>query len=340
MFADSLLAVRFRRECVSAQQSVPAQRNAGFSLIELLVTISIIAVLTGILLPAVQQAREAARSMSCRNNLKQIGLALLNYESTHGCFPPGRGSPLPAVFSPHAFLLNYIEQRGVWSGINFSAAPTAFSVAGSATYDGVENYMAATTPIATFLCPTDPANGRVPGLPYAGTNYAGNSGSDFVPSILTAADGLFYTGSHTAFRDLIDGSSYTSAFSERTLGAGTTAASDSKLRILELLSGLDPKTSNCATPSNGTWNDQRGAKWILGNYGNTLYNHAVTPNFDSPDCMNVQQQKGRLAARSRHAGGVNLLLCDGHVRFASSNISADAWRAIATRAGGETSDNF
>ena len=334
MFTERSLAARPQHD------RVPIRHYSGFSLIELLVAMSIIAVLIGLLLPAVQQAREAARLMSCRNNLKQIGLALFNYESAHGCFPPGRGSPLPAVFSPHAFLLHFIQRQDVWSSINFSAAPTAFSVVGGANYDGVENLSAASTPIATFLCPSDPASGRVSGQPYAGTNYAGNSGSDFVPSTLAKADGLFYTGSHTAFRDLIDGSSHTAAFSERTLGAGIVSLSDTALRILELPSGLDPNTDNCATPSNGTWNDLRGGKWILGNYGNTLYNHAVTPNFNSADCMNAQQQKGRLAARSRHPGGVNVLLCDGHVRFASSNCSADAWRAVATRAGGEVSDNF
>jgi prepilin-type N-terminal cleavage/methylation domain-containing protein/prepilin-type processing-associated H-X9-DG protein len=315
----------------------------AFTLIELLVAVSIIAILLGLLLPAVQGAREAARAMSCRNNLKQIGLAIFNYESTHGCLPPGRGSPLPAVFSPHAYLLSYIEQSNVSSLIDFNAAPTAFSVAGGPTYDGVENLSAAATRVSTFLCPSDAADGRIAGLQYAGTNYVANAGSDFVPSNLTAADGLFFTGSHTAFRDLTDGSSHTAAFSERSLGLGVSyGLSDptNSLRILELAATVDPNTSNCQSASNGTWNDQRGAKWILGNYGNTLYNHAATPNSTSWDCMNAQQQKGRLSARSRHSGGVHVLLGDGHVKFASANIALKVWQGASTRAGGEVNDNF
>ena len=84
------------------------------------------------------------------------------------------------------------------------------------------------------------------------------------------------------------------------------------------------------------WNPERGAKWILGNYGNTLYNHDLSPNPPGVwDCMDVRQQKGRLAARSGHPGGVVVLFCDGGVRFVADGTSADVWQGLATRAGGE-----
>src|SRR5688572_26360871 len=105
----------------------------AFTLIELLVVVGIVAVLTGLLLPAVQKARAAAARAACGNNLKQIGLALHAHHDARGRFPPGRGAPLPAVFSAHAPLLPFLEQEGVQTEIDFSAAPVTFSVAGGPT---------------------------------------------------------------------------------------------------------------------------------------------------------------------------------------------------------------
>lgn len=91
----------------------------------------------------------------------------------------------------------------------------------------------------------------------------------------------------------------------------------------------------CDNPAVGPQNAERGGKWIVGNYGNTLYNHGLMPNSTTIDCLNATQQKGQLTARSRHPGGLQVGFCDGHVRFVSDAIDAAIWRSLATRQGAE-----
>ena len=132
---------------------MPRHRRA-FTLVELLVVIAIIGVLVGLLLPAVQAARETARATSCRNNLKQLGLALHNYESAHRRFPPGRGSPLPRAFSTFAYLLPQLEQSPLHSKIDFGKAPVDFNV-GSTVHDGLVNRPVAIVALPVFNCPSE-----------------------------------------------------------------------------------------------------------------------------------------------------------------------------------------
>jgi prepilin-type processing-associated H-X9-DG protein len=110
--------------------------------------------------------------------------------------------------------------------------------------------------------------------------------------------------------------------------------------ILELFNTATVSPADCATPSAGSWYTARGGKWILGNYGNTLYNHFYAPNSDSWDCMNLPQQKGYLAARSLHPGGANVLACDGSLRFVEDGVDLTLWRTFATRAGSETTEGL
>jgi prepilin-type N-terminal cleavage/methylation domain-containing protein/prepilin-type processing-associated H-X9-DG protein len=325
---------------LSRIESYAAGRSA-FTLVELLVSISIIGVLIALLLPAVQAARSAARRTACQNNLRQIGLALQNHHAAMQKLPPGRGTPTPRIFSPQAHLLPFMEQTTISAQIHFDDAPAPFATP-TATFDGAKNAASAASVVGVLLCPDDPTSPRVPGSHYGATSYAGCSGSGAASGTLTAADGVFFLGSAVRMKDITDGASNTAAFSERPLGlgegsgeplsAGDTEAAEA---ILELPASVDPATTACASPSSGVWNQERGGKWVVGNYGNALYNHAEPPNSPRWDCMNATQQKGRLAARSPHAGGVNLLLCDGSVRFVEDAIDVAVWRAAATRTDGD-----
>jgi prepilin-type N-terminal cleavage/methylation domain-containing protein/prepilin-type processing-associated H-X9-DG protein len=316
----------------------------GFTLVELLVVIAILGVLVAILLPAIQSSREASRRSSCGNNLKQIGVALQNFHAGHRRFPPGRGGPPPKVFSPLAYLLPYLEEDSLEGQIDLSSAPTSLVIAG-VPYSGTRNLAAATQAVIVFQCPSDVASGRVPGSTYGATNFVANAGSGLLDNgSLNEADGVFFLASCVGFQNLLDGSSHTAAFSERMLGTGQTflgpTPSQAALYMLELGPGVDVSPSACASLGTGDWYSQRGAKWILGNYGNTLYNHFYTPNAPQWDCMNLAQQKALTAARSYHPSGVNLLYCDGSLRFIEDSIDPLLWRAAATRAGNETMDGI
>jgi prepilin-type processing-associated H-X9-DG protein len=309
--------------------------------VELLVVIAIVGALAALLLPAVQMAREAGRRTKCGSNLRQIGLALQNFHQAHGRFPPGRGGPLPKIFSPLAYLLPYVEEGGLQSQIDLSMAPTTVFVAGN-LFSGDPNKPAASEIVAVLQCPSDIAYGRVAGSTFGATHYAGNAGSAAVDGDIWSADGVFFGESRVRFRDLLDGSSRTAAFSERTLGTGQAAGAipphRADLYILELSNAYTLDETSCGQTTTGGWYSARGAKWILGNYGNTLYNHHYTPNPPQWDCMNQPQQKGYLSARSNHTGGVNVAFCDGSVRFVADSVEPAVWRAIATRETGEPLD--
>jgi prepilin-type N-terminal cleavage/methylation domain-containing protein len=315
----------------------PLRAARGFTLIELLVVIAIIAILIALLLPAVQQAREAARRTQCRNNLKQICLALHNYESTHTVFPPGTLG-FPKVFSAFAHLLPYVDQANLRNLINFNDNPLPF---GLPAPDGATNDAAAKTKIPLLLCPSD--RDAIPGNVYGPINYVACVGSGEVDDgNVSLGDGVIYARSKTKFRDVTDGTSNTVAFSESILGNGVVGGvlvGDKAREVLEFPLGTF-NHHDCHDGVGGTWSGLRGAKWINGHYGDTLYNHHFPPNFKNWDCGNAFHNKGATAARSMHVGGVMAGLCDGSVRFVSENIDLDVWHGLSTRAGGEVSGEF
>jgi prepilin-type N-terminal cleavage/methylation domain-containing protein/prepilin-type processing-associated H-X9-DG protein len=320
-----------------------ARPKLAFTLVELLVVIAIIAILIALLLPAVQQARAAARRIQCRNNLRQIGLALHNYQSTVRVFPPGR-LDFPYVYSPQAYLLPYLEQTNLESLIDYDVK---FFGADAPTWPNAD---AARTRVPVYTCPSD--NEGVPGSPFGATSYVGNVGSGLVDhGRLTTfgvsgprPDGVFFEGSKMSFRDITDGSSNTAAFSEMLLGSGSASPSGSSVadpqRELLLLPGGPPTTQGACVPGVGDWWANRGVRWLQGSYGYALYNHFYAPNASTHDCNNQFRTHALTAARSAHSGGVTVLLCDGSVRFIGENIDLDNWRALATRGGGEVVGEF
>jgi prepilin-type N-terminal cleavage/methylation domain-containing protein/prepilin-type processing-associated H-X9-DG protein len=315
------------------------RRLAGFTLVELLVVIAIVGVLVALLLPAVQAAREASRRSSCVNNLKQLGVALQGFHSAQRHFPPGRGGPAPLVFSAQAYLLPYVEEGSLQGQIDFMSAPTDLVIAGK-SYSGNANKNAASQVVRVLMCPSDDAEGRVSGSTFGGTNYVANAGSGTLNNgSLTKADGVFYIASKVDFRMITDGSTHTAAFSERQLGNGLpqiAATRDrNQLAIWEVNNAVSFGPAPCEASVSGSWYSQRGAKWILGNYGNTVYNHYYVHNSEQWDCMNLPQQMALMTARSNHVGGVNVSFCDGSVRFVDDDVRLEVWRAVATRAGSE-----
>jgi prepilin-type N-terminal cleavage/methylation domain-containing protein/prepilin-type processing-associated H-X9-DG protein len=306
-------------------------KRSAFTLVELLVVIAIIGVLVALLLPAVQAAREAGRRASCTNNLKQIGLALQNYHAAFNTFPVARNG-FPLVHSSLSRLLPFCEQANVQNLVDYTQPLSAAT-----------NVMASQQVITLFVCPSDGASGRVATLPDAGSNYVANNGSGTINfGLIKDGDGVF-TQTNNGFRSLLDGSSNTVAFSESLIGNGMastgTPPQNPRLEVLEIAGGGDTTPAACNGGS-GTWSGIRGAKWIDGHYGNTLYNHYYTPNPPQWDCGNASHNKGLSTARSWHPGGVNMLLCDGSVRFVGNPIDLITWRSLSTRAGGEVLGDY
>ncbi|QDU63452.1 hypothetical protein Pan216_43320 [Planctomycetes bacterium Pan216] len=305
----------------------------AFTLVELLVVVAIIGILVSLLLPAVQQAREAARRTQCVNNLRQVGIALHEYHESHLVFPPGQfnsiGSDSPFVLADHQTnrscwmqqLLPYLDQSALFEQFAPAMDGTLDVSLGAFSYPGRE------TRVPTLICPTDPNGGKNTTAGAASQtqgfhgNYALSVGSTPFGASGSAnpLDGMFYVLSSTRLRDVVDGTSKTMMGSENLVVPDTTA------------------------------HDLRG-RYFNSYEGNTLVSTYNPPNTSVGDrqsfCIAAPATPCTITgdfvmyARSQHPGGVNILLADGNARFVSENISTLLFRGLGSRAGNEIVHEF
>ncbi len=312
----------------------------GFTLIELLVVIAIIAVLIALLLPAVQAARAAARRIQCVNNLKQLGLAAMNYESTNGVFPPGQmklATRPPSGFTLFVNMLPYMEQQPLYNGWNFSNA-----------YDNLFSSTArSATIIAGLICPADvipqnPVQNGAANEWYAVTSYGGNAGSQSHPFMAVTSDGIFfYTGpaapgfNQVRIAAVTDGLSNTLLFGERDhFDQNFDSFANAGWALFSQTMGMW-----------GWWASSSGGFGLtdvaMSTYAPLGYTTPV--NYASASAGGLTQsafaagyETLRLNAfGSQHPGGANFTMGDGSVRFLKSTIAPPTYHALGTRAGGE-----
>jgi prepilin-type processing-associated H-X9-DG protein len=331
--------------------------------------IAIIGILIALLLPAIQAAREAARRMSCSNNMRQWSLAAHNYHSANEQFP-GLGDSANVTFSIHAHLLPYIEQEGLASLIDFSI-PLSTGSRGNVYINPafVETFKFKGK---VFKCPSDTLDPlylvgatSTPTDVYAsGTNYMFSTGSGIYPNfdLRYPTDGLFYYKSATSINSIADGTSNTTFISETRLGDNSnspTSGDSPTMRRTANVSSADsgnyqplsattyPNTPGTVggdsiftfsaietvTSSLASWRSDRGGAWFWGYPLYNSYNNYYPPNHNLPDL--VFHGVGIFGVRSFHTGGVNAGLADGSVRFVPNSVNIDTWRSAATISGGE-----
>ncbi len=283
-------------------------RRKGFTLIELLVVIAIIAILIGLLLPAVQQAREAARRSQCKNNLKQIALALHNYESTYGMFPfgvlgtSGTSSNTNQLTTWQTLILPFADQAPLYNQYNFNVA-----------FDNALNATNVIALIPVYKCASQTKEGVIDSK-FGFSHYGGNAGT--TPG---ANNGIFFSISSIRFRDITDGTS-------NTIFTGEIAS-----EIRGWARGSCSGCTNCP----GAGGSQGFARSVLRWTAASTTNCAAA-GFNRPSaCCETAFQFS-----SPHIGGSHFSLADGSTKFVNENIDSSLFQALISRAGGEPVGDF
>ena len=329
---------------------MPRCPRRGFTLIELLVVIAIVAVLVLLLLPAVNAAREAARRISCANNIRQVGLAVQNYESAHLRYPPSRHNR--GGWSAQAMLLPFLEEGVLADEIDWDLP-----------YDKVltrAGQRISAYRVNTYLCPSEPqdivrrgSEGQPEHYPL---NYAVNLGVWLVwdPAVRKGGDGVFYPDSWLATRAIRDGLSKTiclaevKAYTPYERNAAVAGAVPLPGSPDDLPAGGEQKFGPPREKNTGH------TEWVDGRAHQAGFTAAFTPNARvtprraaDRDIDWTNQQEGKsdrvrtyaaVTARSHHPGVVNVVMMDGATRAISDDIDLQVWRAAVTRRGGENQD--
>lgn len=330
----------------------------GFTLVELLVVIAIIGILVGLLLPAVQSAREAARRMQCSNNLRQMALASHNYESSFKCIPGLTGS---SSYSPQARILPFIEQGNLQNLIDFRQ-PLLVGPAWAARFNPSMR-VAISTVVPTFMCPSDTGNPNFPTVLADGTastsaglsymfSYGSGTGTNYDDRYRT--DGMVWENSWARFKDCTDGTSSTVLLAETVLGDQSTATVPSPTlphRRIANWSGTssmpagqpgfttggnlirNPDLTTIFPSQINSYRGNRGESWIRGVPYATVINGYMAPNSNIPDIG--MHGRGFYSSRSFHPGGSMHAMLDGSVQFISNNTDLASYRALFSRNGGE-----
>lgn len=320
-----------QREERSGMTSLKMRR--GFTLIELLVVIAIIAILIALLLPAVQQAREAARRTQCRNNLKQLGLALHNYADVHRMFPAGHMDTYTDYVSAgarHQFswltaLLPFIDQSTLYSQINFNDADLLLNANVNPKF-----YAVAGVDVPAFICPSDPV-GRVSST-LAPTNYMASQGNRCNCRNKNCS-GLFGHSSYARLAWITDGLSQTIACGE-TLKGDLNPATILDNYIFTNAPGSNATDVDTCMAVAPTASD-RATVWFGGQPQFNIMTTIRCPNDRRFDCIAPNYGCTNLSARSAHVGGAQFVFADGSVHFISENIDVNTYQALGSRADGD-----